>query len=266
MPYKSSYRKKRYARPAKRAYNRRRKVVKKRSYKKFNKMSVRTMGVMVPDKARIKFRYNDSVQAMNISGTSHWYVQYKANDILNPGSLNSGVSASYQSNGVTEWQGFYSKFKVNACKIKFRILNAVVSGVNTDLIFKQCVLRPCTEGTLTQYTNDVVSQAATDKYAKSGIIGSMTGGNSSLTLSHYMTTKKLYGYRYNNLDTSESFVGQLGASAAIPSELWYWLLTVGPFDNTFAASTAAEVFLQVSMTFYCDLFDRIDTDMEYNPL
>lgn len=250
---KRMYRKKRYN---KKRYNR------KRSYrKKYNKISTRNMGLIIPDRARIKFKYTDTLTSMVQSGTSHWYLSYKANDLISPGDAQAGTSASLAPNGVQQWENFYRKYKVNACKIHVQIIRNSASA-STDTTYQLACVRPITEETYSAFIGDNATQAGTDKYARSATLANSTANNSSCHIRNYMTTKKLFGYHYNNLDTSESLIGELGTPPAAPSELWYWIVTLSSFDGVITLATDPQVLVKVDLTYYCELFDRPDTDME----
>lgn len=257
MSYKNNNR---YKKPAKKRYNKKRKSY-KRQYKRSNRMTSRNMGLIMPDKARIKFKYNDTATSMTQNGTTHWYLRYKANDIVQPGNLNFGnFSNLFAPNGVEQWENFYRKFKVNASKISVHVMRNHASSTD-DTTYQQVVVRPCTEEGLIAFQGDNSQQAITDKYSRSKILGNSTGKESSVYIKNYMSTKKIYGYHYDNLDTSESLIGELGVPPLESTELWYWIITLGSFDGTIPTATDPRVLISVNITYYVDLFDRYDTDM-----
>lgn len=234
------------------------------------KLSIATSPLLLPDRLRVKMKYADSVNigASNQVGTSHWGLEYRLNGLLQPGAENTnGQSHQLAANGFGQWREFYYNFRVNSSKIRCHFLRTQSTSSYDDGSFQYVSVRPINGGDQVVAANDVAVQALTDPYVKYTTLGSSASGSGDKVLTNYCETKKLYGLK--SLDQNYyyggvfiSFDGSMGASPSDPDAEAFWLVTISPLDNTLASgSESADCYVQTTITYYVELYNRRDTDM-----
>lgn len=218
--------------------------------------------LLIPDRGYVKMKYADmvSVDSTYQSG-NHWQLYYAANEITQPGlAVTTGRSNLLACNGVNEWDNFYGKYRVNACKITCKFIKTITSSTYSDQLFQQISVVPASEDTLTTMLADSEVQSQTDKYSRYSLLGSANSSAGVKTLKNFMSTKKIFGWKYPSIDGGESVVGDM-ISGTFPTQLWYWVIKLAPLDGALAAGQTADCYIQVNITYYVEMFDRRDTDM-----
>lgn len=186
-----------------------------------------------------KLYYIDNNYSGNLEGANgyqHMYV-YKGNDLYDADHTGAGV----QPYGYDQVCGLrYGRYCVKSSKIK------IYATVETDVECPniRAILIPWRSATIT-YTD--MSDLSVLKYAKQVRFGKDTKRGNAVTISHYMTTKKIQGAdSQQHAETSAPY-------NASPASVWYWILIF----NTSDWEAAVTVRWDTKITFYSKLYDPI---------
>jgi len=224
-----------------RRYNNRMRYRKKRSNNRKNKTTVsvsRTIGF--PDRMVTKLRFGASTASSSIGDN----FVFSGNNARNVPLTFSPVSAI----NFSQWSLMYSRFMVKSSSIRVRVVNAGNNAVTSPFSF---ILYPSSES---GGSGIPIDQAVSQPYAKQRLVGT-SNGNGVTVLKHYMSTKKITGYKY--LDVSDL----AGAYNQSPSQQWYWNVQLNPLD---AISNLA-VYVFVDIVFYVEFFDRFLNTNDLTP-
>lgn len=223
MPYQRKFASRR------KPYGRRTNMRKKRNYKKkipyTKKLSIPTG---VPDRVITKFKYQDQIYLTSATTVQH---VFRINSLYDPDSTGTG----HQPRGYDQWAAMYEKYRVNACKVSVSIVNAVNASQKVfmwadanqfpgALTFQDCAELP--EGRATV------------------IVPSSAASTSNYGFKRYYSMKKLAGVSYQDDIYSAAF-------GANPSTQIY--CSIGAEG---VSSPTVGVYLNISMVFYCTLYDR----------
>lgn len=168
--------------------------------------------------------------------------------------------------GTQQWANFYETYICNGSSVEVTLCNCLVPG--------QLVVLPITCDDVSSY-NYVVPAHATNNYAQLVTFKavpdeqpyarikyvSKTGGMDKVRIKHYMTTRKLFNIR--NLQDDEANKSLLNISsnnrAGDPqANQWAWFIAYVPSLPAPSADDGAICTVQVRVTYYCTLQDRIN--------
>lgn len=159
---------------------------------------------------------------------------YVANGAYRPYSAHT-----YPVAGFTDMVLNYYNYKVHACSISISVVNPSALEEATFTLFPQGDTFP---------TGMDASDAATQPYAKSRLLGIAGSNRDTVTLNHYMQTKKIRGEPMN----STNYVGN---STSNPAKAWYWSMIV-----TYPSSTSQNLTQQVKLKMWIEWFRRETID------
>lgn len=225
------YRKKRTSR--KRAYTRRRKYAKRKVSRKRATAMV-SRGLPVSDRCFAKLRYTTRLDLTPVTAPTDSWV-FSGNSLFDPDVSGSGS----QPMGFDQYATFYNKYRCRGSKIVVRA--AATSGSHF----------PCKLVVYPQDDNATVTgvdNAAARAFARTGVTSGY--GGPVTTLKNYMTSKKQFGVKSINEETSYA-----AAVNANPSLRWYWCISVGTLDLT---TSIAGMYAEIEITYYTEFYDTVD--------
>lgn len=238
MVYRRTYRRRynnyrsKYSRYNKRKYYRR----KKRAYKPYVKKISTPSGV--PDIIRTKLKYAENKVLSDAVGGITTIQQYRGNSIYDPDLTGTGN----QPMGHDQWAAFYSRYKVNACKINVQFLpRSNLAGAGNILVAIIPTVLYTAVSSLTAI--EIIQQP----YVRYTYLTQGDGGKNSARLSSYMTTKKMFGL--TNTDEDE-YSASFGAN---PVNDWYFTIVALSADE----SSTMNVQCMVQLTYYTEFKERI---------
>lgn len=140
-----------------------------------------------------------------------------------------------------QWMQFYRIYKVFASRV--RIQATCNGGTNKSSVIGIIPLGQ-------NHTFGVTDQLILEEmpYAKWTVMKMGSVGAGYAKLSHYMTTRKLFGEKKGAVEVETGFWGAQGAD---PADVWYWGI-VG-YDQ---GGSNNSVICNVSITYYAALTDR----------
>lgn len=257
MPRKSY----RYRKPAKKRYNRRRKVY--RRYRKYSQRTIvkKSFGAYgIPDRYYIKLKYCDHFTFPAASANGASTISYAGNSCFDPGNIND----NHQAISLSQWAAFYESYRVVASKVVVDInatrswayapgsTNSRVDYSVADLQY-YVSLRPTDTLTNNGYS---IEEQVVDPYCRYGIVSTVNGNKSAIRLKHYMTTKKILGLK--SLSEDDDLVSAINSN---PPNLWYWNMTATETDGTTAVNDPTHLEGLLVMTLYVELFGRKNLNM-----
>lgn len=237
MPYKRTYARRRRARPFVRKAKYGRKAYRGRKKYISVKRSVR-QGQLIADKQYLKLKYNSQFQ---FSGGSVGSYVYAGNAPYDPNV--TGVGG--QPQGFDQWNGFYTKYRVKASKIK---LIFVEGGAGAGAL-RQYSVMPVTAAQQTTITSQnplVVSMQPKSRTTFSNV---NVGAGAITQLRHYAKSKDIFGVSSATIQDEE----YAALFTANPLSQWNWVIVNRALDN----SSGPTVYVQVQLTYYLEVFSRI---------
>lgn len=187
----------------------------------------------IPDRTLMKFRYTTFLQ---LDGLPSQVYYFRGNSLFDPDF--SGIGG--QPTGLDQWANFYNKYKVYASKIQVTFLAAATTAPSGN-----CMV------SVTPTTNDSYipdySVIPTIPYSRTRMLTPVSAGGNPVYIKNYIGTKKVTGD--NSLD--DLYESDIGNN---PSSEWYWMIRGDTVDQT----TNVSIDIQVTVTYYCELFDRVD--------
>nr|AGA18259.1 hypothetical protein [uncultured marine virus] len=176
-----------------------------------------------------KMRYNENLVHVPAS-TAHNY-QYRLNSLYDPNLTGSGHQCMYYD----QLANIYNRYRVSG--VKYRI---TFTNVNT----------PCRVGVVPT-NNDIptdMDDLTVMPYNRHGIINTMSsGGKTSLTLSGYVSLKKLLGESLN--DDRDQAITNASPSNVVPLNIMT--------ESLDKATTITTLNYIVELTYYSTFFDLI---------
>lgn len=176
---------------------------------------VRTPGELMPDKLVMPVKFNMFEQDLWLSGGGAAVdVLLGGNDLTDPGRGNSALQAM----GLDQLGLFYKNYVVYGSSIK---VNITLSGSNLEFGYVLVVVPSLLSTGFPGSTNSDISAVINQPYARHI---SIEKHNRSATLTHSMSSKKLFGESFLNFndyggDMPDASVPDGGVS---PPSLWYW--------------------------------------------
>lgn len=233
MPMRKKYgRKKRKAT----AYRRYRRGYRRRGgYKRTRMMRVPAANVF-PDRLRVKLVYTQ--QEILTQATFATPLEWRAirgNGPFDPDFFIGGT----QPLGWDQWTPFYNQYVVKASKITVTC-TSTSSGVGVFMIL------PTVRSTPVSTSGGLYAQQ--QPYCKYRFVGSIDSGKGNVTLSHYMTTGKIFGKPMKSIAIDQDYAGFV---TGLPVDEWFWHIytysqSAGSFNPTF----------NIRVTYYVEFFDR----------
>ena len=226
MPYKKTYRKKKY--------NNKRKTFKRKGKRMGMKPShVRIRGPSaVPDYVDVKLKY---VEVGTKTATVVYnQAQYSGNSVFNPQNT-GGYGSSHQPMGFDQWATLYGSYMVKASSIE---VDFVPSGVAQSLLYP----------VVASGTAPSTLAAALEYPRVKTTMSSIASGRTRLK--HYMTTAGVYGLKSLNND-DQPYCALVGANPALQ---WFWIFGFQDPDVTTSTIQSAKI----TITYYVRFFGRIN--------
>lgn len=163
---------------------------------------------------------------------------FGGNDAFDP----TGSAGTRQCTGFDQWASFYNRYRVwgSAIKLQFVCTNASIPV--------RVVLVPLngTAATIATFVS-----AAAQPYAKwREATAQIAGGNSKLSLSHKMSTRKIMGTTKDQIRADPELQAVTTVS---PAHEWTWAIQFSTADDT----TAISGFVIWKLLFFVEFFDRI---------
>jgi len=184
----------------------------------------------VPAKLHVKLRYQQNV---SLSGVTLETQRFRMNSLFDPDSTGTGQ----QPQGFDELAAIYTRYKVNACRMRVTYYNEAGKAVNV-------ITTPSTGAT--NYSD--IQSIATAPQAKCDLLTAAGGSRDRVIHTLYQKPKSAEGWPTNPQ-------GLAASTGANPEFLWYAHCAVG---NAGANTTAVDVSCQ--MVYYVTFFDpkRLD--------
>jgi len=227
MPRKRKYFKK------KRKFFKKRRFGNRKRYIKANKVRIKSWGI--PDRLFTKLRY---VTTQTISVVSTQAYTFRGNSVFDPEAAVGGSQPAFFDN----WAAMYSKYRVNACKIK-------VSFIAGNAVPSVATLVPTTEAAPLVGGADANALPA---YARTKVLGNING-TSIAYMKHFMSTKKILGL--SGISQNEDVSSVVTTN---PNDQWYWQILLSAMDGI---SSLTGTFLRFELTYYVEFYDRVSLNL-----
>lgn len=248
MPYKRkrTYKKEMpYSRRYKRRY--RRKSNKRPSTARLTRF---TNGVAA--RTFLKLNYADSISFPVFNATTPGVVSlfYTGDRVNDPGITND----NHQPNQLPLWASVYRHYRVRASSIRVNFISQTTSpravSVRATSLFNQ-----------TPVSADTINQVMTDPQRKYRVIGDETSSKGYPSISMYRTGRNVIGNQsqYSG-STAETSVRNTSQVADTQNPNWQWQISCHDLEEI-ADTGNPGIRCLVKITYYVELFDRIDTDM-----
>lgn len=231
------YTRKKYA-PKRKTFRRRRPKYGARLKSRYNS-SVAVVRNIVADRTLTRLKYTAGI-SLTSSGVAGSYV-FRGNSIFDP-DLTAGGS---QPTGMDEWANFYSSYRVIGSSVKL-VARSGQSDPATDFTLL------CVQAGLDTITDSNYADMVGDPYTRSRMIAPTTAGYDS-TLSHYMTTRKMFGLSKGQ----DKDADYQAAVTANPAKVWYWHLLS---DDILSGAVDQNVKVFVTITYYVEFMNRKHLD------
>ena len=214
----------------KRKYSKR-KPRRRRRYRKNQVSNIITVRgpKVIPDRYRCKMTHIFTTTAT--AGSTDTII--RANSVYDPEFAAGGG----QPTGFDELAALYSRYLVNAAKVK-------VTLVNYSATAAKLVVSPSPDSS----SFSSILAAATQPYAKQVIVGGSSGA-SMRSVSLYMTTKAARGLNGNSPIADDELEA---TTTANPTKQWFFHVVHGHLDGTSASNQE----IQCEITYYVDFFKR----------
>lgn len=211
---------------------------KKKKYSTVQSLTVRGPATVVPDRLFTKLMYTDQTSTtLAAAGTSFGYIRYQWNSLfdINPLILTSNVV------GKTELSNLYERYRVRGAKIEILACNQEAFPVNI-------VLWPTTIDQASSMTYAYAQSMLSNAYARYATLSSR-GGMDRCRLTGYISTKKLAGSKYTEVDDDYQALTNFN-----PVNLCFW--NISAYSLTQSNFTTASVPFECRITVYAEFFDR----------
>lgn len=187
---------------------------------------------IIPDSYSCKLKYTE---ILNLSpGLYYYQYQFSGNGIFDPNVTSTGT----QPTGRDQLAALYQKYVVTGSRMKLLFTNTVSSA-------SVIVSSIPTTSAIAIAANDI-NMNLRNPYSKNKVAGT-SGGSNRITVSNYMTTKKIFGEKSIAEDDYEADVG------AQPTNQWYWTWNAATGD----LGTSITGNMIVEITYYVKFFKRI---------
>lgn len=231
--------------PRKRVGRKKRVMRKKRVYKRkprkmtsIETLTLRSPGVIVPDRYRVKLQYVDTTSnLLGAGGSTFGFIRYFANQIFdcNPLILTSAAP------GASELFQLYKNYRVKASSITLNVSNMMDNPVNA-MIF------PSNTDVASSASYGFIQEQLANPYTKWRSLASK-GGMDRAFLKNYLSTRKITGDIGTKYD--EDYVGSSTANAA---RSWYW--NIASYSLSQTGYSVASIPFEVRITYYVEFFNR----------
>lgn len=185
-----------------------------------------TRSIGQPDTIFLRLKYNEVIQKVPAGITTDHI--FRGNSLFDPNYSGGGG----QPIGFDQYANIYTHYEVLASSISVRLCNNQSANVG-------CALYPSYSVTQLSY-DDAICQS----YAKSGIVGALTGQSIKI-FKNFMATKKLLGRSTNSVNYAAPVTGD-------PNNVWYWHLDFRSMDG----QTAINLSLEVVIVYYAKFYQR----------
>lgn len=201
-----------------------RKKHRKRRKRNRQRSSVRIPGLIMPDTAYVKLRYNNEYR-FESTLDNHRFV-FVGNGVYDPDLTLSTA----RPGGFDQWMAFYDSYEVIGSRITLKCTNMIARPFIITLIPKNF--------NSSTGINSILEQ----RYSKYRIMGVPNNSNSTETLSSYMKTRKIIGRQ----DNSINFLGNITNN---PSHAWYWQIEIEGMETAVPPAINLKLVLRVTITF-----------------
>lgn len=206
--------------------------MRKHKRKRNNAVSLINIGpAVLPDAMYVKMKFNSSGLFANSDG------DFEAIDFAGNSIFQCNVSNELgQPLGRDQWNSFYEQYHVigSRCHIDFSAGGTQLNSCRVGMVPVNIT------GSLTD-----VGQAQELPYEKSRML---TSTNDSVTLSNYMSTKKVHGFT-RDLEESRDFYSDMAAN---PNERWLWTV----YCRNQPGIGVTDMNFDLTITYYVKLFGR----------
>jgi len=185
--------------------------------------------------------------------------------------------------GVAQWSSFYNKYFCHGSAVEVTLVDATVAGelvvipitlndstTQSSNITYDMIVNPTSYEGSQNLVNLLQFNALPEEqpYAKIKFVSS-AGGMDRVKIKHKMTTKKLYDDKLitadnNNAGELKSAVASGGAQYIDPSaRQWGWFvgfIPSVPIASVESSTPTQIVTVQVKVTYFCELTDRVQID------
>lgn len=187
----------------------------------------------VPDAMYVKLKW--VITQSYTDAVAESQVTISMNDLFSPSPSQPGT---HQPMGFDQWATFYGRYLCFGSSITALITN------HSTTVPINCVLYPSINA-----TQDTIAQAREMPFSKYRIFQQGNAGNSSGTMRHFFTPRKIAGDSHAYQDTTFS-----GAVTGSPGVIRYWQFLIDSQDETDTYS--AIIYFKV--TYYVKFFLRTE--------
>lgn len=225
---------KKYARPSRKTYTKRKRNYRRRSRrsKKIGTgLNIKTLGF--PRAVNVRLRYVDTF-ACSSGQLTPFILQIRGNAAYDPEVGTGGGSPDY----FTEWADHFDFYRINASKIKVTFVNGAQTHPNV------CILPAPSD---LSFGSNVLTDIQEVRNAKSMIIGSQNGSGAVKTMKHYATTAGVFGLKKMVVATDDPYQA---STAGNPGRQWYWNILL----QDIAEASNLSVNMRVEVIYYINFF------------
>jgi len=188
------------------------------------------------DQCFVKLKYSQDIHVNDGVSTSKYYT-FRGNSLYDPDLSGIGHQPLY----FDQYALIYSKYRVLGAKITLRAINGL-SAVAQYLILEA--------GTEQNISNNITRLLEQSRSAIAKIVPAAS--QQPTFIKKYCSTRKACG-----LTKAQMADQDYGAdTTASPNQLWYYNLIVASING----SSAADLYIMVSIVYYVQFFDRLIID------
>lgn len=211
-------------------------------------------GSIFSDKITTKLVYQDT-QGLQTNGTGvPALYQYSGNSLYDPDQTGTG----HQPYWYTQIRNVYDKYKVWGSKISVTTYPYLDNPGTQPLggVHGNIVVTIIPSDQLTSFVPGEVldSDLQSIPYSRYKVIGMFTGNSKANTITHYMSTSKIYGYTKKQLGADISLFESL--FNASPTNEWYWHIYMNSLDGV----SVVNALMKVRLTYYATFNNRVVVD------
>ena len=238
-----SYRRRRYygkRKPTTRYTKRKSRYGGRKYVKRKMKASVRRAGMFMSDRYFTRLKYNHFTTITdNISGQGYYATTiYRGNGLFDPEQQVGGQ----QPLGYDQLTSFYQRYRVYACKLFVRVHS--LGGTGTTPYYVAVVPFIGTTYAATPWITDIAEQPYTRFKTRNQY-------DSNPSIKHCMSTAKIYGVNKSTIKNDDLFSSPV---STLPTNQWSYLISIGNLNQ--AASASTNYMLELSLTYYCEFYER----------
>lgn len=166
------------------------------------------------------------------------------------------TGTGHQPTGHDQWANFYKRYLVFGSKCKIKVIqNSTGTTMNFYLI-------PATMPSMTTaptFIGDPTIDPVELKYCKKLLLPGYSVANPTgpKVLSHYTSTKKMYGQTMTPMADFGGLTGGIGTGTN-PAYCWAWVLygTVFGFNDSVGVAASMSFTVDMEVTYYAKYYDK----------